>query len=103
MAVSDERILQKMMAELKEANNNLHNQKEMLKHIENIRLLCDLFIPEGEDSPPVQTLNKPTEINEAELKAMIGETGKSISTSQQKFKKSIELDDEGNGDSIFDF
>ena len=103
MAVSNERILQKMMTELKEANDSQHNPKEMLKHIENIRLLCDLFLPEDENTPPVKTLNKSPEISEAELKAMIGEAGKTNSTSQPKFKKSIEMDDEGNGDSIFDF
>ncbi|WP_339213080.1 YwdI family protein [Ornithinibacillus sp. FSL M8-0202] len=100
MAVANERILQKMMLELKQAMQNQHNQPEMLKNIENIRLLCDLFLPESQPQP---TEEKTDAISEEELKAMIGETPKAKSTSQQTFKRSIELDDEGNGDSIFDF
>lgn len=97
MAVANETILRKMMQELQQANENQHNQAQMLKHIEKIKLLCDLFLTEDKVQP---TKAQTSEISAAELKAMMGENK---TTNQPTFKKSIELDDEGNGDSIFDF
>ncbi|WP_047983832.1 YwdI family protein [Ornithinibacillus californiensis] len=102
MAVENDRILQKLMRELQQAKQNQHSQADMLKHIENIRLLCDLFLP-AEDQP-AGTTEEATKISDAELKAMIGESKSPNPPQQTTFKKSIELDDEeGTGDSIFDF
>jgi Family of unknown function (DUF5327) len=101
MAVANETILIKMMHELQQAKDNQHHQDTMLKHIENIRLLCDLFLEEGK-SGAVLNSPKRNEISAVELKAMLGEDQSTVS--QKTFKKSIELDDEdGNGKSIFDF
>jgi Family of unknown function (DUF5327) len=101
MAVANDTILQKMTRELEQAKQEQHNQPEMLKHIANIRLLCDLFLTE-ENSQTTSNPNQ-TEFSSVEIKAMVGEDKPGNSKQAQPFKKSVELDDEGNGDSIFDF
>ncbi|WP_026907767.1 YwdI family protein [Paucisalibacillus globulus] len=100
MAVANNTILQKMMHELQQAKQK-QDQADMLKHIENIRLLCDLFLPENKiETPSIDSM----EVSAEELKTMLGEEKTPSSKPQPKFRKSIELDDEdGNGDSLFDF
>ncbi|WP_010096020.1 YwdI family protein [Ornithinibacillus scapharcae] len=101
MPVGNDTVLKKIMHELQQATNKQHKQEEMLKHIANIKLLCDLFLmEEGTESPD----NREEEISAVELKAMLGERQTQAPSQQPTFKKSIELDDEdGNGDSLFDF
>lgn len=101
MPVGNDTVLKKIMHELQQAMNKQQKQEEMLKHIANIKLLCDLFLmDEGMGSSG----NREDEISAAELKAMLGEKQTQASSQQPTFKKSIELDDEdGNGDSLFDF
>jgi hypothetical protein len=99
VAVANNTILQKMMHELEQAKRK-QDQAEMLKHIENIRLLCDLFLPEEKSS--VTTTVESSEVSAEELKTMLGKTPSQ--KPQSTFRKSIELDeDDGNGDSLFDF
>ncbi|WP_047980926.1 YwdI family protein [Ornithinibacillus contaminans] len=100
MAVANDTILQKMTNELQQAQRNQDKQAVMLKHIENIRLLCDLFLMEDHAEPVLEK----GELSAVERKAMLGEVESPSAEQAQSFKKSIELDDEdGNGNSIFDF
>ena len=88
------------MHELQQAKEK-QDQADMLKHIENIRLLCDLFLPE-EKKETASVDSK--ELSAEELKTMLGKEKTPSLKPQPKFRKSIELDDEdGNGDSLFDF
>lgn len=86
-------VIQKMIYELNQAKEQ-HNQDKMIKHIENVRLLCDLFLEGGSPS----TSNK-EEISAEEMKAMLG---KQASENKQIKSKPMDHDD-ANGDSIFDF
>lgn len=102
MAVQNDTILDKMMLELQHAKQAHQNQATMLKHIANIRLLCDLFLTEEEPATTFPAKKNSLDISAAELKAMMGKEDHQGAT--PAFKKSIELDDEdGNGKSIFDF
>jgi hypothetical protein len=101
VAVANDIILQKMKHELELAKQKQHIKEDMLKHIENIRLLCDLFLPEEKNE---STLTDSADISAAELRTMLGGEKTPSSTSQPTFKKTIELDeDDGNGTSLFDF
>src|SRR5690606_36729967 len=98
VAVANNTILQKMMHELEQAKRK-QDHAEMLKHIENIRLLCDLFLPEEKG---VMTTVESPEVSEEELKTMLGKT--TSQKPQSTYRKSIELDeDDANGDSLFDY
>ncbi|SHG68404.1 YwdI family protein [Ornithinibacillus halophilus] len=97
MAITNEKIIQKMMTEIQHAKANQQNHEKMIKHIEKIHLLCELFLDEKEISsvvsePPSQ------EISPEEMKAMLGKSNKPTT-----YQRSTLDDDEGNGDSIFDF
>ncbi|PAV31416.1 hypothetical protein CIL05_01815 [Virgibacillus profundi] len=93
MAVTNDTIIQKMINELNQAKANSTDQVKMIKHIENVRLLCDLFV----DDSTVDA----NEISPEEMKAMIGAQTNPVK--QDKDKKSIINHDEANGDSLFDF
>ena len=95
MAVENNTIIKKMMDELNLAKENQHNHDIMVRHISNVKVLCDLFIEE--DSAPIAvTKDKVSdEISDEELKAMIGNQG--------QLKKTVIDDEEDNGGSIFDF
>ncbi|CDO05108.1 YwdI [Oceanobacillus picturae] len=98
MAVANETIIQKMMKELQQAKANKYDDRIVQQHVRSVRLLCDLFL-EDEQTTQSET-TKIDDISTEELKAMMGKdaTGKQ-SNKQQNFLD----DDEGNGDSIFDF
>ncbi|RKQ31529.1 YwdI family protein [Oceanobacillus halophilus] len=108
MAVSNETILKKMMNELNQAKENEHSQEKMVKHIANVKLLCDLFLEEDPEKETikeaVKSQTKRDEFSQAELKAMIGDQAviKNIQEEQTK-KKQIIDHEEANGSSIFDF
>ncbi|RDW20503.1 YwdI family protein [Oceanobacillus chungangensis] len=96
MAVENNTIIKKMINELNLAKENQHNQDTMVRHISNVKVLCDLFIEE-ESTPAVITRSKDSnEISEEELRAMIGNQG-------QIKKVVIDDEEEANGGSIFDF
>ncbi|GAB3789232.1 YwdI family protein [Virgibacillus kimchii] len=100
MAVDNEKVLQKMMTELQQAKQLKDNDTAMLKHIQHIRLLCDLFLDEEN---MVTQQKQPDAIEEAEMKAMLGEKAYGLEVSRQQEKKA-EIDHDGaNGKSIFDF
>ncbi|MBR3118203.1 YwdI family protein [Oceanobacillus profundus] len=100
MAVANNTIIKKMLNELYLAKENQHEQDQMVAHIANVRLLCDLFL-EGEQ--PVVKQEK-TGFTDAEIKVMLGEQKVGNDSLQVNNPKSTKLDDEGaNGNSIFDF
>ncbi|SET75594.1 hypothetical protein SAMN05216389_12515 [Oceanobacillus limi] len=103
MAVADETIIEKMIQELQKANKQ-SNQSKKRKHIENVRLLCDLFLPEKELEEDFSSNDLNEEITPEEMKAMLGETNSTTSKSNTSYRKTTALDeDDANGKSLFDF
>ncbi|MEC5424419.1 YwdI family protein [Virgibacillus sp. C22-A2] len=94
MAVANSTIIEKMINELKEAKEKSDQQK-VVNHIANVRLLCDLFLEEDSAVKKEPELN----ITKEEMKAMIGEQ-KSVTKTHSG---SSIMQDDANGDSIFDF
>lgn len=93
MAVGNNTVIQKMITELNQAKEQ-HDQDKMIKHIENVRLLCELLLEED----PSPTGDKEG-ISAEEMKAMLGKQA-----GENKKVKSTSVDHDGaNGDSIFDF
>lgn len=94
MAVSNKKIINKMIQELYQAKEKIETT-QMNTHISNVKLLCELLLDEEE----VQ--GRDTEkISQEEIKAMLGH-----SYHQQPIeKKTATIDhEEANGTSIFDF
>ncbi|WP_099159350.1 DUF5327 family protein [Virgibacillus ndiopensis] len=97
MAVTNQTVLQKMKKEVDEASRKQMNQKDMVKHIANVKLLCELLLEE--ESSPVVGNN---EITEDEINAMIGAENASSMIKKQSSTSTI-IHDDANGKSIFDF
>ncbi|MEN1967587.1 YwdI family protein [Lentibacillus sp. N15] len=91
MAVTDRTVLQKMIKEAQQANEKQANHQEMLKHVANVSLLCELLL-EGNELPTVTR----DEISADEMKAMTG-------TVHPPAKQPTLDHDDANGKSIFDF
>ncbi|WP_085993997.1 YwdI family protein [Oceanobacillus senegalensis] len=103
MAVANETIIKKMLHELYEAKEKQHSQEKMIKHIANVKLLCDLFLDNDNKEVVSEKSNKDGFTNQ-ELIAMIGEQEKIQEIKQTKQQKKAAFDhDEANGASIFDF
>ncbi|WP_156290187.1 YwdI family protein [Oceanobacillus salinisoli] len=104
MAVANETIIKKMFNELNEAKGNQHNHDKLVKHIANVKLLCDLFLEEDDKEAMVKPVQNKEQFSQAELKAMIGEQEavKKIQKEQSKKLQTINHE-EANGSSIFDF
>lgn len=85
--ISKEVVLNKMMKELQAAMKAANNDKEMLKHISNLKLLAELFLDENEKENSDEHIQQP-----------------SLSTNQISSTPSIspKVDDQ-DGTSIFDF
>lgn len=102
MAVTNETIIQKMMQELNKAKAVSHQKEHMTKHIEHVKLLCELLLEEKEDRVnKTMPMTTKTRITAAEMKAMMGSTENERTTSTSN-DNSIDHDG-ANGDSIFDF
>jgi hypothetical protein len=99
MAVANETIIQKMMKELQQAKANKYDDRIVQQHVRSVRLLCDLFL-EDEQTTQSDTTTKIDDISTEELKAMMG---KDVTGKQSNKQHNFLDDDEGNGDSIFDF
>jgi len=100
MAVSNETIIQKMMQELNKAKVVSHNTENMTKHIEHVKLLCELLLEDKDEYTNQATSKTRTKITAAEMKAMMGRTD-----SKKVTPSSAGRIDHGdaNGESIFDF
>jgi len=85
-----------MIHELYEAKDQQHSHEKMVKHIANVRLLCDLFLEEDDVS-----VKESGGISKAEWKAMLGETERP--KIHEEMQHSAIDHDDANGDSIFDF
>ncbi|WP_404455986.1 YwdI family protein [Virgibacillus necropolis] len=99
MAIPNETILKKMMHELQQAQSYQNNQRQMVKHIENVRLLSDLLI-DGEQDELVKKSTNSMDISSEEMKAMLGSSSSVKTNSKQESE--VEKDD-ANGKSILDF
>lgn len=93
MAVTNEKIIRKMMRELTQALEAETDHKALVQHVSNVQLLCDLIIEDG----PSEKIK--TEITAEEMKAMIGE---SKPKGKQIHAPAIDHE-EANGSSILDF
>ncbi|MDY0404515.1 YwdI family protein [Virgibacillus sp. 179-BFC.A HS] len=100
VSVHNETIFAKMAKELEKATENQHNADQMLQHVANIKLLCELFL----DQKPADTSHHPVskksvaasvdDFTAAELKTMLGTS---------KGKQPASDSDKEDGLSIFDF
>lgn len=97
MVVTTNTIMQKMIKEAQQAKNNQNNHVEMMKHVANVKLLCELLL---EDEAPQAIAQHETTADE--MKAMMGTLQKSQTTDRIQ-KQSRFDEDDANGDSIFDF
>lgn len=101
MAVANETIINKMMQELTEAKTNPHHKETLNKHIEHVKLLCELILDEERPHSNIKTEDK-TKITAEEMKAMMGQS--QAQTLQNPSHRETTLDhDDANGESIFDF
>lgn len=95
MAVSTDKVLQKMKRELAEAQESSADQAAMKQHIANIQLLCELLMEEE----PSSKKRSARDITSEEMKAMMGEK-----TVAKASNTAHTTDHDGaNGDSLFDF
>jgi len=101
MAVQIKTILNKIKDELQHAEA-ASNECAMKQHIANIQLLCDLLL---EDDATQEQAPETSTVTQQEMKAMLGAKTKMKQTNNEKMIRSIQTsdEDEGNGDSIFDF
>lgn len=101
MAIESDRIIQKMINELKQAKIVKSNQLQMKRHLLKVQVLCELMIEENIPE------NHDHSITESEIKAMIGnKQSDQHHVKQQKIKsagKSTIYDEENDGGSLFDF
>lgn len=84
MAVSNEKIMNKMMTELQQAKAAVHNQKEWMQHIGHIKLLSELLLDQH-DNVDKRIVNSFEGIEEVAVQSL-------------EPKETVD-----EGDSIFDF
>lgn len=92
MAVENETIIQRMINELNKARNA--DEHVMKNHIANVQLLCDLMLEGDKPQSPETNFTK------EEMKAMIG---KNSNDKVRPVHRSTTIDDDANGESLFDF
>lgn len=114
IGIKSETIINRMMDELVKAKEHKDNPQPMNRHIENVQLLCDIILADGASQEYRRTPQAPrpsnTDITEQEIKAMIiGQQTKSNMMKTEQLKQlnqqpdPFRSEEEGNGDSIFDF
>jgi len=91
MVVSSETVINKMMDEINAAGKSIHNKKEMIEHISNIKLLSELLLDEYENKDKGFTEEKPNQ-----------NTLMTDTHVKSKFTPTHKIDDK-DGTSIFDF
>lgn len=98
--ISNQQVLQKMLQEVQAALATSDQPVEVKTHAQAIRLLCELILDTEEAKPNVATSKLPQHdaSNEIELRKMMGD----LPNPSPKPSKKLE-EEEGNGDSIFDF
>ena len=107
MSVSYATILEKMVAELKQAQINQADQEAVQQHVAQVKLLCDLIL--NEKASAERPSEKPSEsrVTEKEMQVMVGKQKEEIV--KDPFAKEagkgqrISASEDLEGDSIFDF
>lgn len=113
ISIKNETVIDRMMNELVKAKEQRDNIKQMNRHIENVQLLCDIILADDQSLKNVSKAGVDStsraDITEQEMKAMIiGQQTKSNKVQTEQLKQlrtgsNIDDDDDGNGDSLFDF
>ncbi|MFD1852233.1 YwdI family protein [Oceanobacillus bengalensis] len=98
MAIANEKIIKKMIHELYQAKESEQSYTKMVRHISNVKLLCELFLEEDQ----TQVTDSDT-ISDEEIKAMLGASVGTASSNQDKIKRTYQPEEDANGSSIFDF
>ena len=102
MSMQNQTVLTKMMKELNAAIDKEQDGQNFLQHINNIKLLSELFLEEaGEPVQTVRSSESQNTFSEQEIKAMLGEKKRSGIANQNP--PATTDYGEANGDSIFDF
>jgi hypothetical protein len=96
MNISVEKLLAKIEEELKQAKTST-KQEQLREKVYSIKILCELILDEKQVSREIQV--NPTPVYQP---IMAQPTFQSQPTTLNQPKK-IEMDDEANGDSLFDF
>ncbi|WP_405097613.1 DUF5327 family protein [Oceanobacillus sp. FSL H7-0719] len=92
-------VINKMIREL-EAAKYTEQRQDLLQHISNVQLLCELFLEE-ETAPASKTsVSVPSAFSDQEIKAMLGEDYNRQAEKRQDTNADHE---DANGNSIFDF
>lgn len=97
MGVSYETMIQKMLEELQQAKLQ-KSEQEMKKHINHVKLLCDLILENKSATTSHASGESVDDLTEEEMIAMLG----SNRVKKQERKKTS-YHQETDGDSIFDF
>jgi hypothetical protein len=86
-------LLRKMEKELNEAKNSAETSR-MRERVHAIQMLCELILdePEKELKPPVSMAN-----------TYAGQNGQQLKPLPVQQSKRLEMDDDANGESLFDF
>lgn len=109
MAVENSFILQKMMEEMEQANRH-DGDSNFIKHIERIKLLCELLL---DSNAQYKSNNQESKLNNhritaKEMEAMLGSSRMNQHSNEKhasflQSEKEEEKQEEANGTSIFDF
>ncbi|GGB35031.1 hypothetical protein GCM10011409_10630 [Lentibacillus populi] len=97
MSVTNSTVIRKIIKEAEQAKEKQTDDKQMLKHIANVKLLCELLL---EEEGPLQANSN--EITADEIRTMMGTTNHQLVEQQQPNHSKNDHDD-ANGESIFDF
>ena len=99
MNISIQTLLTKIDGELKQAKSST-KQESLREKVYSIKILCELILDEKSEMP----LNQPASVI---TKPVFQQTAMTQQVFQQPASlpqaKKIEMDDEANGDSLFDF
>jgi hypothetical protein len=93
--ISVEKLLMKIEEELKLAKNNTR-QENLREKVYSIKILCELIL----DDKQVQQESKPTPLPTFQPVASQPSFAQPVSLNQPK---KLEMENEANGDSLFDF
>lgn len=103
--ITNKKVLQKMQQELEQAISKQDQTAEVREHARAIRLLCDLVL-ESDAGETMSVQQRQTITHDAheelELRKMMGETLDSKPKSVTTESKPL-IEEDANGDSLFDF
>lgn len=103
--ITNKKVLQKMQQEIQLALTKHDQVAEVKEHARAIRLLCDLVLDTEESvDKPTQTQTHDVQ-EELELRKMMGKPAKSSTSNLANVSPQSKLlvEEDANGDSLFDF